>query len=290
MKKLLGFFAALVLVSTNVHAGDLSFTQNETLSDIEADLWVPNGPGIVYLNPSNANVGIGTSSPAGKLDIVAFTPDAVSNGINLQLIQSDGTLAGTDATGLRLHLTGNDADADVFGISITTAATTNASTGTYEAGIKIDNQENTVGSMPDGIVIRSNGINGGITDAIDVSDANIGNAINIGANPIVTGNAAGSLGDAQTDSWTVITDGTGDSEVVLPSGSIGGAELTSPLNLSGLAKLAPLPTQAGGCVGASDEGKVYFHKDLHQLVVCGGLNGNYKWRNLNNIPLAAQYQ
>ena len=65
---------------------------------------------------------------------------------------------------------------------LSASATVNATTGTYEAAISIDNAENTAASMTDAILITSSGVADGITDAIDVSAANINNALNLGAN------------------------------------------------------------------------------------------------------------
>ena len=86
----------------------------------------------------------------------------------------------------KITISGNDADANVIGIDLVAAATATATTGTYEAGIRIDNAENTADSMTNAIVITSSGINNGITDAIDVSDTNITNGINLGANLLVS--------------------------------------------------------------------------------------------------------
>lgn len=96
-----------------------------------------------------------------------------------------------------------------------------------DAAIWIDNAETTVSTMSDAIIILSSGVNAGITDAIDVSASNIVNSINVGANPVVTGNVAGTIGDATTDSWTLTTDGTGNAEVVLPENSIGPDEVAA---------------------------------------------------------------
>jgi hypothetical protein len=66
---------------------------------------------------------------------------------------------------------------------------------------------------------------GGLTTAIDASDPQIADALNIGANPIATGNNPATIGDSTTDSWTVTTDSTGNGEVVLPDGSVSGTEV-----------------------------------------------------------------
>ena len=58
-----------------------------------------------------------------------------------------------------------------------------------DAAIQITNEETTAATMTDAIRIISPGVDGGIVDAIDVAAANIDNAINIGANNIITGSA-----------------------------------------------------------------------------------------------------
>lgn len=61
----------------------------------------------------------------------------------------------------------------------------NDSTGITEALMFLNNADTTAASLLDGILITSSGVNAGITDAIDVSAANILNAINIGTNTIL---------------------------------------------------------------------------------------------------------
>ena len=63
----------------------------------------------------------------------------------------------------------------------------NAANTVTESLIFIDNAETTASTLTDGILITSSGVNNGIVDAIDVSDSNITNALNIGTNNIVTG-------------------------------------------------------------------------------------------------------
>jgi len=93
-----------------------------------------------------------------------------------------------------------------------------------DAGIRIENLENATDTMTDAIIIEATTADA-ITDGIDVSDTELTNSINVGANPIVTGNVAGTIGDSTTDSWTFTTDGTGTAEIVLPAGSIDSTEV-----------------------------------------------------------------
>src|SRR3989338_2179711 len=54
-----------------------------------------------------------------------------------------------------------------------------------DSALKIDNAETTTSTLTDAIIITSSGVDGGVTDAIDVSDGNITNAINVGTNTIL---------------------------------------------------------------------------------------------------------
>jgi hypothetical protein len=93
--------------------------------------------------------------------------------------------------------------------------------------LKLENDDTAAGTsiiVADGLLVEAV-TNSFITDGVDVSDPEIDNAINIGANPIVTGANAGTLGTSATTSWTLVTDGTGDTEITLPTGSISGTEV-----------------------------------------------------------------
>ncbi|TPW09395.1 MAG: Uncharacterized protein FD129_2218, partial [bacterium] len=170
---------------------------------------------------TNAN-----TSTAGLLDLNISAGNAAVDGINTSLTVNDLATAGTDFEAEVITLTANDADADLFGVVISSAATTNAAAGSYEALLRLSNAENTAGAVTDGLLITTtSATDADITDAIDVSAPDIANALNIGSNPIVTGNTAGTIGDSTTDSWTLTTDGTGSGEVVLPDGSINTAEV-----------------------------------------------------------------
>ncbi len=142
----------------------------------------------------------------GVIDLNVGAGNAAVEGIDIGLTQNDGATAGVDAIAQNIVLTANDADGDMFGIKITGAATANAAAGTYEAGIVIDNAENTSGSMPDAILITSSGAAGGVTDAIDASASNITNALNAGVNNILFAE----------------TDGNGDTITLSPPATVSG--------------------------------------------------------------------
>jgi hypothetical protein len=106
--------------------------------------------------------------------------------VNLSYTVNNGATSGQDHEAQVISLTQNDADADLFGLRIESAATTNAAAGSYEALIKLVNAEDTAAAVTDAILIDStSGTTGDITDAIDVSDANITNALNVAANFIL---------------------------------------------------------------------------------------------------------
>ena len=124
------------------------------------------------------------TTTTGVLDINVGAGNAAVDGINVALTSNDGATAGTDQEAIVTTLTANDADADVFGLVINAAATANAAAGSYEAAIKIDNAENTAGSMTDAIIVTAT-TDTATTDAVDASDAEIVNALNIGDNTII---------------------------------------------------------------------------------------------------------
>ena len=103
--------------------------------------------------------------------------------INNALTVNNGATTGNDFYANDITLTMNDADANAFGLRIVGSATANAAANAYEAGIVIDNQENTAGSMADAIRVLAT-TDTAITNGLNVSDPEIVNALNIGANLI----------------------------------------------------------------------------------------------------------
>lgn len=163
-------------------AGDVTLTSGDDLllnptDDITATL---AAAGSVTVNATTTP----NTTTTGVIAMNVGAGDAAVDGLNIAMTQNDGATAAVDATAAEILLTGNDANGDVFGLTITGAATANAAAGTYEAGISINNAEDAVGSMTDGIVIAAT-TDTATTDAIDVSDAELVNAINVGANVIL---------------------------------------------------------------------------------------------------------
>lgn len=130
---------------------------------------------------------------AGALDVNATSVTADTAALDVLMTANDLTAGATDIYGARLTITNNDADADMFGLKIVASATANAGVASYEYGLLYDCAEDTGTACTDGILLTSTGVNLAMTDGLDVSDANILNAVNIGVNPIL-----GSNGDSFT--------------------------------------------------------------------------------------------
>lgn len=184
----------------------------------------------------NATTTANTTT-AGVIAMNVGAGDAAVDGLNIAMTQNDAATAGRDATAAEILLTGNDADGDMFGLTITSASTAASTTGTYEAGISIDNADTTAASMTDGILIASSGVSGGVVDAVDVSAANITNAINVGANVIL-----GTTADINLDNFDV-TGSTGDvvtaGDVAVNGGDITSSAATMTLNPTGSGNVNP---------------------------------------------------
>jgi len=146
---------------------------------------------------------------AGALDINLGTVTADASGLHLAVTQDNGTAAGVNSYAGKIVLTQNDADGDLDGLLITAAATANAAAGSYEYAIAYDCAENTAGACLDGILITSSGVDVGLTDGLDVSAANIANAVNIGVNPIAGGNSDSFTAGATDASFIYTRDDSG---------------------------------------------------------------------------------
>lgn len=161
-------------------AGNLSINATGNLAIADTTLWTLAAAGYLQVDASTT----ANTTTAGVLDLNVAAGNAAVDGINLNFTINDGATAATDFEAFKLTLDADDADADVFGIVIATTDGAGVA-GSYEAAISIDNVDATAGSMPDAILITSSGVAAGVTDAIDVSDAEITNAINVGANTIL---------------------------------------------------------------------------------------------------------
>jgi len=161
------------------------------------------------------------------------TTDAAITPVGVTLTNAQATTANTTSyTGVAFDYTHNPASgiatATETGMRVRLSQNDTAAGDTTVASLlRLENLDTATGNsqtVADALLIQST-TDGLITDGLDVSDTELTNAVNIGANPIVTGNVAGTIGDATTDSWTFTTDGTGDAEIALPTGAIGTAEI-----------------------------------------------------------------
>ncbi len=108
----------------------------------------------------------------------------------------NSTVTGTNANDLMpITLTNQTTNGTQRGIVLTNA--NDAANATTESLILINNAETTASTLTDALKITSSGVNNGIDDAIDVSDGNITNALNIGANNIIT--AAATIASTELD-------------------------------------------------------------------------------------------
>ena len=126
-----------------------------------------------------------------------------------------------------------------------------------DAAISINNLETTTATMTDGIIIKSDGVNLGVTDGIDVSDANILNAINIGVNIIKTG--AQSIASTELDRLSGVTGAltfVGGTDVTIADGGTGQSALDDIVGGDGVTVAAGTATIIGGDATISITGRV----------------------------------
>jgi hypothetical protein len=130
---------------------------------------------------NNGGVFGGTSSFTFNNSTLELT---ITDNLTLTLAEDEDLAIGWSVSGTQpgqaqaITITNSSTSANQYGINITNTD----STGVTEAAINIDNADTTTASLTDGILITSSGINNGITNALDVSAANILNGINLGAN------------------------------------------------------------------------------------------------------------
>ncbi len=188
--------------------------------------------GFLTINAST----ISNETTTGVIDLnISAGIDGV-DGINVSMSQKDGVIAGADATAFEVLLTGNDADGDMFGLTITGAATANAGAGTYEALLSLTNNENTAGAVSDAIVITSGASTvGSITTGLDFDTTDITTDIEFQNSETLDNNTDGQfLFTRNTDADVTImgADSSGASNLIIDTtgaGSItvGSADVTS---------------------------------------------------------------
>ncbi len=137
-------------------------------------------------------------------DDASDTLYAVDIGVTIQ----DDTTATDNVTGQRIDITNNDTNASGTGLHI---SANDSSAGVVSAGILIENLQSSDIDLNSGILIRAT-TDGSLPDAIDVSDAEITNALNMGANNIAGTNASITFAEFSVASGTgsVAIDDSGD--------------------------------------------------------------------------------
>ncbi len=188
-----GAAARTITMGNNTGASALQLTSGTgdiTLTSTDDILFTPTDDMLATFAAGSAfTIDAATTDTTVTGGVLALDVDAGNAaviGIDLDFSQSSGATTGTDAIGQNIAVSANDADGDVFGLSIRSNATANAGVGSYEALIRLINAEDTASAVTDAILIDStSGVDGDIIDAIDVSDANITNALNVGANNII---------------------------------------------------------------------------------------------------------
>lgn len=110
-----------------------------------------------------------------------------------------------------------------------------------DAAIAIDNEETTAATMTDAIIVESSGVNLGVTDGLDVSAANILNAVNIGGNLLLGVDDSLSIGATDdtvildsndSDGTYTCTDADANANCSFAAGGTGTAKLGSSTNLA----------------------------------------------------------
>ncbi len=275
---------------------DITTASNETL------LILPNGSGDTLFNTdADSNVQI-TATAAPGVDMVAISNSGQATttnlvaGLSTTFVQGNGAI--TNYGNLVLASTTNTSASYLFGLgaSLTNDSTlgsqyiagfTNENTGTNaitEAGIRILNDETTADTLTDYIIILKNNTGADTSaDAIDVSDADLFNALNVGANTItgtsytLEATTALVLGDAATGTnaatvavyssdWEISTTGdlTGIGNITM-GGRLDTAAHTNNTGLN-------LPTNAGVPAGVTGtaEGDIVYDTTNDALYVYNG--------------------
>jgi hypothetical protein len=194
-----------------------------------------------------ASSGAGNDITIDGADQFIISDATVVNGMATFNTDTDFTLAGAENIALTSTVTGTTAInlSDTVFTNNTTSGTQNiarvqnaAGTGTTEAMFVIDNAD-TDTAVNDGLIVTSAA--GTIADALDVSDTNIVNALNFGANTII-----GTTGDIDT-TYFDLTGSTG-SFTSAGTGTLQGGTITVGTN-----------SQAGSAVlydGSSNTGTI----------------------------------
>lgn len=153
-----------------------------------------NTPTDIMRLTSGGSLGIGTASPGAKFHIIGDNNTAgfLFNTSDIGAVAVPFKIAGTDVGAASTVLSSTVLTNNTTGGNQNVMLIENAtSSGVTDALLKLNNAD-TDTAVSDGLLITS--ANGFITDAIDLSGANITNAINIGGN-IITGDLLSIDGD-----------------------------------------------------------------------------------------------
>ncbi|KKW09825.1 MAG: hypothetical protein UY48_C0052G0004 [Candidatus Gottesmanbacteria bacterium GW2011_GWB1_49_7] len=162
--------------------GPLTIRQGDSFDSNPLTLQVYNAGNVVVDGSTDVN-----SSTGGVLDLNVNSLTANNIGLNIDYIIDTGTTSATELFGSRINITQNDADVNAIGLEINAANSTAAIAGAYEALIRINGNDTTANAVTDYILITTAATDT-TSDAIDVSDADLFNALNVGPNTI-TGTA-----------------------------------------------------------------------------------------------------
>jgi len=239
-----------------VPADMLDFDDFMDIMTLDADTEIIVGTGDEFTITADAQVGID--------EIITI------------LIDQDDDADATDILqAIRIELASESGDAGdlLYGIMMTVEEGT-ANT-IIDAAIHIDNEETTAATLTDAIIITSSGAAAGVTDGLDVSAANITNAINIGVNTILGANddfitmgvvdnefkynAGGAAtvniaGDDDDNIAETHFDTTGAGIVQLGSADVTEVSVVSDQGTIGMTGGVSIPSEAtGGNAGAKNE-------------------------------------
>jgi len=181
---------------------DLTSTGVFSIRDVATAYWTFDDDSTVdVVFPAAGTIGIDASTTAntttgGVIDLNVNAGDAAVIAQNIDFIANTGITAATDVIALNINLTQNDADADMFGLRITQAATavTIAGTDLVECFICLENQENQAAAVSDAIRITSTGATAGsITTGLDFDTTDITTDIELQNGETIDNNVDGQI-------------------------------------------------------------------------------------------------
>lgn len=180
------------------------------------DIGDPTGAGSITFGDGETSTFVYTHSGASDQNAFIWDVD-----------QADNASVVDDLDVIRLDLTSESGDTgDTFDGIVINWENGTANT-VFDSGLKINNAETTASTLTDAIIVTSTGVDNGVVDAIDVSDSNITNGINLGANNLIlNGDTINDFtGNGLTASSNVLTAQTATSADALSSTTSSGSGL-----------------------------------------------------------------